>query len=118
MAFKDGMGVAAAAIAVALAGIAWVLEPSPPRDDAQATLLRASLIALETHAPGQPLIWRNRASGHEAIITPASAFRDPSGRWCRPYSIEYSAGDFSRHIACRHGDGLWDRPPGQQLAGH
>lgn len=109
MALKDGMGAAAGAIAILLAGLAWMVEPlgEPIRDD-RAFLLRT----------GQPMTWLNKAPGHEAVIVPASAYRDSTGRWCRPYIVEYFDGDRFRHVACRDGDGLWDRPPGPQLAGY
>lgn len=114
------MGPVAAAIAIALAGMTWLIDPPAEtgRAEFRDGLDLASLHVLEHHSTGQPLVWRNAASGFEAVITPASAFRDHTGRLCRPYSIERTGGDHTRQIACRHPNGMWDPAVSTQVAGN
>lgn len=114
----DNAGIAAASAAVALAAAAWAVSPTRPSGDG--ALEQASLQVLEGHGAGQPLLWRDGASGRAATIIPATAFRTGDGRWCREFSVILAAdGHKSRHVACRADGGGWSRPvaASDQVAG-
>lgn len=136
---RDKTGIIAATAALALATGAWMWNPSPLGIKDTAGLERASREALEDHAVGQPLSWRDHGTGTTATITPARAYQDIAGKWCRPYAVVLAAAgqeEASRRVACRDGSGRWstnrtaepppsnfDRwltrlaEPGEQLAG-
>lgn len=136
---RDRTGTIAAVIALALVTGAWMWTPSSLGIKDIAGLERASREALEDYAVGQPLHWRDRGTGTFATITPARAYRDTGGKWCRPYAVVLAAAgqeEASHRVACRDGSGRWsmardsapppngfDRwlsrlaEPGEQLAG-
>lgn len=136
---RDRTGSIAALIALALVIGAWLWNPSPFGITDPVGLERASRQALEQNAVDEPLHWHDSGTGTTATITPARAYRDIGGKWCRPYALTLaSAGgeDSSRHVACRDPGGRWttardsqpapsnfDRwlarlaEPGEQLAG-
>lgn len=126
----DTTGIAVAAAALVLVAGSWSIEraaaPSVRLGD-RPGLARASGMALETEQVGQTVIWRDQLAGVTAAITPARAFRDGSGRWCRPYDLELAADGRlplppSHHVACREVSGTWsplaaDGPRPERLVG-
>ncbi|MBC7950806.1 MAG: hypothetical protein H7Z12_03165 [Rhodospirillaceae bacterium] len=136
---RDRTGTIAAIVALALVSGAWMWNPGPLGIKDTAGLERASREALEDHAVGHPLSWRDRGTGTTATITPARAYQDMAGKWCRPYAVVLAAAgqeEATRRVACRDGAGRWstardlDPPPngfdrwlarlaepGEQLAG-
>jgi surface antigen len=136
---RDRTGTISAIVALALATGAWMWNPTPMGIKDPAGLERASREALEENAVGQPLHWRDRSTGTVATVTPARAYRDVAGLYCRPYAVVLTASgqeQASHHVACRDGTGRWtvvrdaappssgfDRwlarlsEPGEQLAG-
>ncbi len=66
--------------------------------------------ALERYRSGQPVTWRNDASGAAGSITPLRTFKSGSGQWCREFerSLSSPAGGEDRiGVACRAEDGRW-----------
>ncbi len=66
--------------------------------------------ALEKHASGEAVAWRNPDSGKTGEITPVRTFKNRGGRWCREYTaMEALEGDteIRRAIACRAPEGQW-----------
>lgn len=119
---RDRTGTIAAIVALTLACGAWMWNPSPLTIKDMAGLERASREALEDHAAGQPLSWRDRSTGTLATITPARAYQDIAGKWCRPYAVVLAAAgqeQSTRRVACRDGGGRWNtaRDLGQQPSG-
>lgn len=103
--------VATAALALLAGG--WALSPPAWEENETAALEQASHQALELQAAGQPLLWRDDV-GTMAAITPARAYRDGSGRWCRSYSVELEGPlprDTRRHLGCRDEAGNWTTNP-------
>jgi len=107
---RDRTGIIAALIALALVLAAWAWNPSPFAITDPAGLERASQQAVELNAVGEPLQWHDHGTGTTATITPARAYRDIGGIWCRPYAVVLaSAGQEknTRHVACRDQGGRW-----------
>lgn len=122
---RDDTGIAVAAAAVLLAAGVFALDglmgPAAGVSDA-AGLERASGQALELEGVGSPVVWRDQAAGVTAVITPARAFRDAEGRWCRGYELELAADGRaplspSHHVACRDDAGAWRAPTRAQGKG-
>lgn len=101
--------VATAALAMLAGG--WMLSPPSWENAAPDGLEEASRQALELQGAGQPLLWRDDG-GTLAAITPARAWRDGAGRWCRTYSVERD-GDAQRHLGCRDEAGNWTTGPAE-----
>ncbi|MGE5504854.1 MAG: hypothetical protein ACM31L_10560 [Actinomycetota bacterium] len=106
-----GIAVAAAAFLLAAAVLAFEGYDGANRLWDRAALARASGTALETGPVGQPVEWRDGATGTHGVVTPSGAYRDASGRWCRPYEVTLANGDDppsrSRHVSCRDDHGGW-----------
>lgn len=126
---RDRTGIVAACLALALASGVWLVDLGKGGGGESVAdrvgLDLASVQALESHSIGEPLAWQDRRTGAKAVITPASAYRDGRGRWCRAYSLAIATGmgvhqPPSRHVACRDGNGRWARlqAPHEQVAGH
>jgi surface antigen len=66
--------------------------------------------ALEKHASGEAIAWRNPDSGKTGEISPVRTFKNRGGRWCREYTaMEALDGntEIRRAIACRAPEGQW-----------
>lgn len=113
MGVKDMTGGAAALAALVLSATVWLMDSGTTGLRDLDGLERASRQAVETHAVGQPLTWRDPATGTVATITPSLAYRDKAGDWCRPYSLALSASggpEASTWLeACRDRAGQWSR---------
>jgi|AGTN01.1.fsa_nt_gi hypothetical protein len=100
--------VATAALALLAGG--WAASPPAWEKGGAAGLEQASHQALELQSADQPLLWRDDGGGTLAAITPAHAWRDGSGRWCRSYSVELPQ-ETQRHLGCRDEAGNWTISP-------
>jgi 17 kDa common-antigen outer membrane protein len=108
MGYRDISGIAVAIIAVALTAISLAIDAlAPPSLRWASALDRASARVLESQAIGEAAVWRDRDSGMAATIVAADVFRDPQGRWCRPYTVKLSSGETFARVACRDGSGGW-----------
>ena len=94
----------------------WLARPTGLQD--LEGFQRVSRQALESEPVGHAVVWRDSEAGVTAVITPATAFRDRTGRWCRPYDLELAADNRDpetrrRQVACRDEAGVWMPPPEQ-----
>lgn len=105
---EDRAGAIAAIVAVALMTGAWIWSPPSWASADSQGFEQASQQALELQTSGQPLLWRGD-DGIQAAITPSNAFRDGSGRWCRPYSVvrDDAAPPPGQSVSCRDEAGQW-----------
>lgn len=66
--------------------------------------------ALEYNDPGQPLPWRNSATGREYRVTPAAPYQTSSGQYCREFTQTIQVDnrqETAYGTACRQEDGTW-----------
>lgn len=121
MTHRDSSAISVATAAFVLAAGPWLLDAwlsRPPVLLDLAGFGRISRQALESEAVGQAVVWHDAKAGVTAVITPATAFRDQAGRWCRPYDMELAATNRDpqarrRRVACRTETGIWTPPPEQ-----
>ncbi len=121
MIHRDSSAISVASAALLLAAGPWLLDAwmaRPPVLLDRAEFARVSRQVLESEAVGQAVVWHDARAGVTAVITPATAFRDRAGRWCRPYDLELAADNRDpqtrrRQVACRSETGTWTPPPEQ-----
>lgn len=122
---RDEAAIVAAAAAMVLCAASWVIDgmmSGPAEIDDRAGLAQASSQALEHEPAGGAVVWRDHATRVTAVITPARAFRDDGGRWCRGYDLEFAPlgrdpTPRTRHVACRDDHGAWNPVAEPALAG-
>jgi hypothetical protein len=87
----------------------WTPEPRLPT---QAERMRTSTVqsTLETHRSGEPIAWRDEASGISGVVRPVGTDRSARRGWCRLYEESIEANQHRYHferIACRARNGGW-----------
>ncbi|MHA1544482.1 MAG: RT0821/Lpp0805 family surface protein [Alphaproteobacteria bacterium] len=71
---------------------------------------RAQRYAMERGRSGYTQRWNNPDSGNYGTVTPAPAYQDQDGRYCRPYTQTITVDGQTRTLegtACRQSDGTW-----------
>ncbi len=109
--FGKGSGKIATTIAGGLLGGVLGNQVGASLDRADmAYYNKSSQQAMESGQSGQPVTWVNPDSGHQGTITPAQAYQNNTGQYCREYTQTINVGGQTQKAfgtACRQPDGTW-----------
>lgn len=103
-----------AVLALTLAAGTWGVTFSAQPNDHEDKLERASREALEFETTDRRVMWRD-GSGFQAAVTPARAFRNSDGQWCRSVAVEMdpigAVGTIISRTGCLDAGGQWRLQP-------
>ena len=109
--FGKGSGRVAAGVAGALLGAFVGSQIGESLDRADRLAMQNSTNdALERSPSGNAVAWSNPDSGNYGTVTPAPAYKDSRGQYCREFTQTVTVGGRTEEAygtACRQADGAW-----------